>query len=101
MLKINRPKRGRAPIKEPINQKFNIESKINITITHSIVVKRGRKKKSSERNNTINLIEILGFRDTLTKSSNFYQYLYTVRRGRQEGRKTERLPLEGREAGVN
>ena len=25
--------------------------------------------------------------------------IYVVRRGRQEGRKTERLPLEGREAG--
>ena len=41
----------------------------------------------------------LGFRDTLTKSSSCCQYLYIVRRGRREGRKTKRLPLEGREAG--
>ena len=41
----------------------------------------------------------LGLRDTLTESSSCCQYLYTVRRGRQEGRKTDKLPLEGREAG--
>ena len=40
----------------------------------------------------------LGFRDTSTESSRCCQYLYIVRRGRQEGRKTERLLLEGREA---
>ena len=36
----------------------------------------------------------LGFRDTSTKSPRLCQYLYTMRRGRQKGRKTERLPLE-------
>ena len=41
----------------------------------------------------------LGFRDTSTESSSCCQYLYIERRGRQEGRKTERLLLEGREAG--
>ena len=41
----------------------------------------------------------LGFRDTSTESSSCCQYLYIVRRGRQEGRKIKRLPLEGREAG--
>ena len=41
----------------------------------------------------------LGFRGNSTELSSCYQYLYIVRRGRQEGRETERLPLEGREAG--
>ena len=41
----------------------------------------------------------LGFRDTSTESSSCCQYLYIVRRGRQEGRKIERLPLEGRKVG--
>ena len=41
----------------------------------------------------------LGFRDTSTELSSCCQYLYIARRGRQEGRKTERLLLEGREVG--
>ena len=41
----------------------------------------------------------LGSRDTSTESSSCCQYLYIVRKGRLEGRKTERLPLEGKEAG--
>ena len=61
-------------------------------------VKR-EKKKIKQKNGPQ---KKLGFRDILTKSSRLCQYLYSsVRRGRQEGRKTERPSLEGREAGVN
>ena len=56
-----------------------------------------RKKKNIMQKNRA--LKKLGFRDTSTESSSCCQYLYIVRRGRQEGRKTERLPLEGREAG--
>ena len=35
----------------------------------------------------------LGFRDTSTESSSCCQYLCIVRRGRQEGRKIERLAM--------
>ena len=54
------------------------------------VVKRG-KKKIKQKNGPQ---KKLGFRDTSTESFNLCQYLYSsVRRGRQEGRKTERPPL--------
>ena len=56
-----------------------------------------RKKKNIMQKNRAQ--KKLGFRDTSTESSSCYQYLYIVRRGRQEGRKTEGLPLEGREVG--
>ena len=56
-----------------------------------------RKKKNIMQKNRA--LKKLGFRDTSTELSSCCQYLYIVRRGRQEGRKTERLPLEGREAG--
>ena len=57
-----------------------------------------RKKKKIKQKNKAQ--KKLGFRDTSTQSSRFCQYLYTVRRVRQDGRETERLSLEGREAGV-
>ena len=58
-----------------------------------------REKKIKQKNGPQ---KKLGFRDTSTESFNLCQYLYSsVRRGRQEGRKTERPPLEGRKAGVN
>ena len=56
-----------------------------------------RKKKNIMQKNRA--LKKLGFRDTSTESSSCCQYLYIIRRGRQEGKKTERLPLEGREAG--
>ena len=56
-----------------------------------------RKKKNIMQKNRA--LKKLGFRDTSTESSSCCQYLYIVRRGRQEGRKTKRLVLEGREAG--
>ena len=56
-----------------------------------------RKKKNIMQKNRA--LKKLGFRDTSTESSSCCQYLYIVRRGRQEGRKIERLLLEGREAG--
>ena len=57
-----------------------------------------REKKNIMQKNRA--LKKLGFRDTSTESSSCCQYLYIIRRGRQEGRKTERLPLEGREADV-
>ena len=87
---MNKPKRGRASIKKPTNKKFN-------TIRKMIQKVKGNKKKIKQKNKAQ---KKLGFRDTSTQSSRFYQYLYTVRRVRQEGRETERLPLEGREASV-
>ena len=86
---MNIPKRGRAPIKKPTNKKFNTLRKT--------IQKVKRKKKIKQKNKAQ---KKLGFRDTSTQSSRFYQYLQTVRRVRQEGRETERLPLEGREADV-
>ena len=59
-------------------------------------VKRKKKKNIMQKNRAL---KKLGFRDTSTESSSCCQYLCIVRRGRQEGRKIERLPLEGREAG--
>ena len=85
----------------------------NIAIKNSTPYERGSKQsstpqheKGSKKRKKIKQKngpqKKLGFRDTLTESSSLYQYLYSsVRRGGQEGRKTERPPLEGREAGVN
>ena len=87
---MNKPKRGKASIKKPTNKKFNTLKKKDLES------KRGKKKKKKnikQKNRTQNK---LGFRDTSTESSRLYQYLYIVRRGRQEGRETERLPLEMR-----
>ena len=83
---MNRPKRGRAPIKKSTNKKFNTLKKNDI------------KKKEKEKEKMNRKQNKLGFRDTSTESFRFYQYLYIVRRGRQEGRETERLPLEMRKA---
>ena len=35
----------------------------------------------------------LGFRDTSTELARFRKYLYTVRRGRQQGRNSDKWPL--------
>ena len=84
---MNRPKRGRTPIKKLSNKKFN-------TLKH----KRGNKKGgggNQAKEQSTKGSEIQRF------LTNFCQYLYNVKRGRQKGRKTKRLPLEGSEAGVN
>ena len=78
---MNKPQRGRAPIKNyPHHSTKDAVKKCKKGI-------KNIKQKNSAQNK-------LGFRDTSTKLSIFCQYLYTVRRG---GRKLERLPLEGGE----
>ena len=86
---MNKPKSSRAPIKKLTNKKFN-------TLRKTIQKVKG-KKKIKQKNKAQ---KKLGFRDTSTQSSRFCQYLYTVKRVRQEGRETERLPLERREVDV-
>ena len=50
--------------------------------------KKGKQKNIKQKNGAQ---KELGLRDT--ESAGFYQYLYTMRRGRQEGRKSDKRPL--------
>ena len=58
-------------------------------------IRRGEKKNIKQKNRAQ---KELRFRDTIAASISIY--IYSVKRGRQEGRKAKRLPLEGSEAGV-
>ena len=58
---MNRPKRGRAPIKKPINKKFN-------TLKHERGSKKG-KKNIKQKNRAQ---KELRFRDSLAASVNIY-----------------------------
>ena len=58
---MNRPKRGRAPIRKPRNNKFN-------TLKH----KRGRKKGKKNINQKNRAQKELRFRDSLAASINIY-----------------------------
>ena len=82
---MNKPNKDRASIKKPTNKKFTTLKK------NDLESKREKNIKQKDRAQ-----KKMGFRDFSTESSRFYHYLYTVRRGRQEGRETERLPLEAR-----
>ena len=81
---MNRPKRGRAPIKKPTNKKFN-----NLRKT---IQKVKGKKKIKKKNKAQKKVR---FRDTSTQSSKFCQYLYTVWRVRQKGSETENFYQKG------
>ena len=50
-----------------------------------------REKKNIMQKNRA--LKKLGFRDTSTESSSCCQYLYIVRRGRQEGRKNREVAV--------
>ena len=74
-----------------LNQKteHQLKTTTTITIIHTIARKRSyqnvkRETKNIKQKNRAQ--KKLEFRDTSTKSARFRQYLYTVRRGRQEGR---------------
>ena len=98
---MNRPKEFKLKLKNLAiknSTPYERGSKQSSTPQHGKGSKK-RKKKIKQKNGPQ---KKLGFRDTSTESFNLCQYLYSsVRRGRQEGRKTERPPLEGRKAGVN
>ena len=64
---MNRPKRGRAPIKKSTNKKYNTLRKT----TQKVKGKKKIKKKNKAQKK-------LGFRDSSAQSSWFYQYLYIV-----------------------
>ena len=73
-----------------LNQKTKHQLKTiaTITIIHTTAQKRPyqnvkRETKNIKQKNGAQ--KELGFRDTSTESTRFRQYLYTVRRGRQEG----------------
>ena len=87
---MNRPKEVKIQLKNPaIKNSIPYErgSKQSSTPQHEKVSKK--REKIKQKNGPQNK---LGFRDTSTGSSRLCQYLYSsVRRGRQEGRKTERL----------
>ena len=97
---MNRSKEVKLQLKNPATKNstpYERGSKQSSTPQHE---KGSKKRKKIKQKNGPQ--KKLGFRDTSTKSFSLCQYLYSsVRRGRQEGRKTERPPLEGRKAGVN
>ena len=98
---MNRPKEVKLQLNNPTiknSTPYERGSKQSSTPQHKKGSKK-RKKKIKQKNGQQ---KKLGFKDTSTESSSPCQYLYSsVRRGRQEGRKTKRPPLEGREASVN
>ena len=59
---MNKPKRGRAPIKKPTNKKIQHPKK------NDVESKRKKKKKIKQKNKAQ---KKLGFRDTSTQSSRF------------------------------
>ena len=98
---MNRPKEVKLQLKNPAiknSTPYESGSKQSSTPQHE----KGNKKREKKIKQKNGPQKKLGFRDTSTESFNLCQYLYSsVRRGRLEGRKIERPPLEGREAGMN